>query len=337
MRQRTSADASKRKTAARQHSKKREICLKSASRQHLRANLLMLAAAMIWGSAFVAQRLSLDAIGPFLFTGLRFLLGAGIVSLLVFARRRAADVPPPPVFNAALVRSGGVLGLLLAVAISLQQIGLGQTKIANAGFISSLYVIIVPLIGVLMRHRTGPGTWIGAVLAVIGLYLLSINEHFTVMPGDWYQLACALVISVQVMLVGHYAPRHDPLVLAIAQFVTCGVACLAIGLAYEPVQLASLLRAAPTILYGGALSVGVGYTIQVVAQRDAAPAHAAVIFSMEGVFAALAGWIALGETLTPRALAGCALMLAGLLACQLLPTGALRTERQANPQPAEPA
>ncbi|WP_233865027.1 DMT family transporter [Paraburkholderia adhaesiva] len=315
--------------------------MKSASRQHLRANLLMLAAAMIWGSAFVAQRLSLDAIGPFLFTGLRFLLGAAVVSTLVFVRRQSArctqNVPQPPLFDAALVRSGVLLGLLLAVAISLQQIGLRYTKIANAGFISSLYVILVPLIGVVLRHRTGPGTWLGAVLAVIGLYLLSINEHFSIMYGDWYQLGCALVISVQVMLVGHYAPRHDPLVLSVMQFVTCGVVCLAIGLACEPVQLASLLRAAPTILYGGALSVGVGYTIQVVAQRDAAPAHAAVIFSMEGVFAALAGWAVLGETLTPRALVGCALMLAGLLACQLLPAGLFRTERETHPQPAEPA
>jgi drug/metabolite transporter (DMT)-like permease len=315
--------------------------LKSASRQHLRANLLMLAAAMIWGSAFVAQRLSLDAIGPFLFTGLRFLLGAAVVSTLVFVRRRSArrisNAPLPPVFDGALVRSGALLGLLLAVAISLQQIGLGYTKIANAGFISSLYVIIVPLIGVLLRHRTGPGTWIGAVLAVIGLYLLSINEHFSIMYGDWYQLGCALVISVQVMLVGHYAPRHDPLVLSVMQFITCGAVCLAIGLACEPVLLASLLRAAPTILYGGALSVGVGYTIQVVAQRDAAPAHAAVIFSMEGVFAAIAGWAVLGETLTSRALAGCALMMAGLLACQLIPARRSRAEQKTQPQPVETA
>lgn len=300
----------------------------------------MLAAAMIWGSAFVAQRLSLDAIGPFLFTGLRFLLGAAVVSALVFALRRPArNKPrggmPPRLFDGALLRSGALLGLLLAVAISLQQIGLGYTKIANAGFISSLYVVIVPLIGVLLRHRTGPGTWIGAVLAAVGLYLLSINEHFSILYGDWYQLAGALVISVQVMLVSHYAPRHDPLALSIVQFVTCGTTCLAIGLACEPVQLASLLRAAPTILYGGALSVGVGYTIQVVAQRDAAPAHAAVIFSMEGVFAALAGWAVLGETLTPRALTGCALMLAGLLACQLLPSRQPHTHEE--PQPAEPA
>ncbi|MDR3098673.1 MAG: DMT family transporter [Paraburkholderia sp.] len=293
---------------------------------HLRANLLMLAAAMIWGSAFVAQRLSLDAIGPFLFTGLRFLLGAGIVSAFVFAmghvqRMRQGRDRAAPAFrlDAALLRSGTVLGLVLAVAISLQQIGLRYTKIANAGFISSLYVVIVPMIGVLLRHRTGPGTWIGAALATAGLYLLSINEHFSIMYGDWYQLGCALVISIQVMLVGYYAPRHDPLLLSIMQFVACGLVCLVIGVAVEPMHLANLVRAAPAILYGGALSVGVGYTIQVVAQRDAAPAHAAVIFSMEGVFAALAGWIALGETLSGRALVGCALMLAGLLACQLLP------------------
>jgi drug/metabolite transporter (DMT)-like permease len=318
-----------------------ESRLKSASRQHLRANLLMLAAAMIWGSAFVAQRLSLDAIGPFLFTGLRFLLGAAVVSALVLAQRRSTArrslTAPPPLFDAGLLRSGCLLGLVLAVAISLQQIGLRYTKIANAGFISSLYVVIVPLLGVLLRHRTGPGTWVGALLAAVGLYFLSINDHFSVMYGDWYQLGCAIVISIQVMLVGHYAPRHDPLVLSVVQFVACGAACLVIGLACEPLQLASLVRAAPAILYGGALSVGVGYTIQVVAQRDAAPAHAAVIFSMEGVFAALAGWVALGETLTPRALAGCALMMAGLLACQLLPSRQPKMHEASQRQPAEPA
>lgn len=324
--------------------------MQSATRRHLRANLLMLAAALIWGSAFVAQRLSLDAIGPFLFTGIRFLLGAAMVSAFVFVRRRGSGTCPDanknaraePLFNAALLRSGALLGIVLAVAISLQQIGLGYTKIANAGFISSLYVVIVPIFGVFLRHRTGAGTWIGAALAAVGLYFLSINEHFSVMYGDWYQLGCALVISVQVMLVGHYAPRHDPLALSIAQFVACGAVCLAIGLATEPLplSLADIARAAPTILYGGALSVGVGYTLQVVAQRDAAPAHAAVIFSMEGVFAALAGWAALGETLTARALGGCALMLAGLLACQLLPAwqarfSALHAAKHAAKQQAE--
>ncbi|HDR9152087.1 TPA: DMT family transporter [Burkholderia vietnamiensis] len=294
------------------------------ARKHVRANLLMLAAAAIWGSAFVAQRLSLDVIGPFLFTGLRFLLGAlALVPLLALnaaSRAQCASIRRTP----AQLLPGVALGALLAVSISLQQVGLQYTRIANAGFISSLYVVIVPLMGVFARHRIGTGTWFGALLAAIGLYFLSIDEHFAVLYGDWFQLAGAVIIAAHVMAVGHFAKRYDPLVLAFLQFATCGAACLAVGLAIEPLSAATLAHALPTLLYGGLLSVGVGYTLQVVAQRDAAPAHAAVIFSMEGVFAAIAGWAALGETLMLRALLGCALMLAGLLACQLLPSGDAR-------------
>ncbi len=296
--------------------------MNTTTRQHLRANLLMLIAAMIWGSAFVAQRLSLDSIGPFLFTGLRFLLGAGVVTVLIGCLRWSAAARPQagsPKSRAGLLRSGALLGVVLAAAISLQQIGLQYTKVANAGFISSLYVVIVPLMGVVLRHRTGFGTWLGASLAAIGLYFLSIDEHFSVLYGDWYQLAGAAVISAQVVLVGRFARRHDPLALALVQFVVCGALCSAIAIACEPIRVADIVRAAPTILYGGALSVGIAYTIQVIAQKDAEPAHAAVIFSMEGVFAALAGWLVLGETMTARAAFGCGLMLAGLIACQVMP------------------
>jgi drug/metabolite transporter (DMT)-like permease len=286
----------------------------------------MLVAAMIWGSAFVAQRLSLDSIGPFLFTGLRFLLGAFVVLIvwsITWRRRKAATrdaaVSLPPSASRALWRDGALLGLLVAVSISCQQIGLQYTKVANAGFISSLYVVIVPLMGVVLRHQTGIGVWLGALLASLGMYFLSVDEHFSILYGDWFQLAGSLVISAQVVLVSRFARRHDPLALALVQFVVCGVVSLAIGLAVDPLRIGDIVRAAPTILYGGALSVGVAYTIQVVAQKDAAPAHAAVIFSMEGVFAALAGWLVLGETLAPRALLGCALMLAGLIVCQVMP------------------
>lgn len=289
-----------------------------AARQHLRANLLMLAAAAIWGSAFVAQRLSLSVIGPFLYTGLRFLLGALVLAPLLVTRRTArAEFAALAQRPAGLV-PGLVLGTLLAVSISLQQVGLQYTKVANAGFISSLYVVLVPLIGVALRHRAGFGTWLGATLAAIGLYFLSVDAHFSVMLGDGFQLAGAVIIAVHVIAVGHFVRRHDPLALAFQQFVVCGLLCGAAGLAVETLDAVTLLRALPTLLYGGVLSVGVAYTLQVVAQRDAAPAHAAVIFSMEGVFAAIAGWAALGETLSLRALFGCALMLAGLLVCQLL-------------------
>lgn len=292
--------------------------LKHATKKHLRANLLMLFAAMIWGSAFVAQRLSLDAIGPFLFTGVRFFLGSAVVLLLCLRPASRAEL-------AALARQparalpGIALGTVLAVAISLQQVGLQYTKVANAGFISSLYVVIVPLIGVALGHRTSAGTWLGALLAVVGMYFLSVSASFSVYRGDAYQLGCALVVSLQVLLVGRFARGRDPLVLAFVQFVTCGLLCLCVALVWEPIRLAAIERALPAILYGGALSVGIAYTIQVIAQRDAAPAHAAVIFSMEGVFAALGGWLVLHETLSPRALVGCALMLAGLLVCQCLP------------------
>ncbi|TXC88289.1 DMT family transporter [Paraburkholderia azotifigens] len=295
--------------------------MKTATRQHLRANLLMLAAAMIWGSAFVAQRLSLDSIGPFLFTGLRFLLGAFVVLIVwSIARRRKPAVSLDAAMPlSTLWRDGTLLGLLVAVSISCQQIGLQYTKVANAGFIRSLYVVIVPVMGVVLRHQTGIGVWLGALLAALGMYFLSVDEHFSILYGDWLQLAGSLVISAQVVLVSRFARRHDPLALALVQFVVCGVVSLAIGLAVDPLRIGDIVRAAPTILYGGALSVGVAYTIQVVAQKDAAPAHAAVIFSMEGVFAALAGWLVLGETLASRALLGCALMLAGLIVCQVMP------------------
>jgi drug/metabolite transporter (DMT)-like permease len=307
--------------------------LKTATRQHLRANLLMLVAAIIWGSAFVAQRLSLDAIGPFLFTGLRFLLGALIVLIVwtVVKRRRPAAAPGERADTRKLWRDGALLGLLVAVSISCQQIGLQYTKVANAGFISSLYVVIVPLMGVVLRHQTGVGVWLGATLAALGMYFLSVDEHFSVLYGDWFQLAGSIVISAQVVLVSRFARRHDPLALALVQFVVCGVVSLAIGLAVDPLRVSDIVRAAPTILYGGALSVGVAYTIQVVAQKDAAPAHAAVIFSMEGVFAALAGWLVLGETLATRAMLGCALMLAGLIVCQVMPMWSGRRAAASDP------
>ena len=286
----------------------------------------MLFAAAIWGSAFVAQRLSLEAIGPFLFTGLRFLLGSAVVlALCLRPSARASRIE-----LAALVRRpntawpGAVLGLVLAVAISLQQIGLQFTEVANAGFISSLYVVIVPLVSAALGHRSRPETWLGALLAAVGLYFLSVRASLAMNIGDVYQLGCALVIAIQVLLVGRFARSRDALVLAFVQFVTCGGLCLALALALEPVRSEALGRALPSILYGGALSVGIGYTLQVVAQRDAAPAHAAIIFSMEGVFAALAGWAALGETLSARALGGAALMLGGLLICQCWP---IRTSR----------
>ncbi|MGI4813491.1 MAG: DMT family transporter [Janthinobacterium lividum] len=285
-----------------------------------RLDLLMLLAALIWGSAFVVQRWSLGVIGPVFFTGLRFLVGALVISLvrpLLLSKTSLPVAPRATGSQSRLWLAAALLGGLLALAISLQQIGLQYTKIANAGFISSLYVVIVPLVGVLLRQKNRANIWIGALFSVCGMYFLSGQADFGLLRGDIYQLACALIVSAQVLLLSRFAPHHEPLALARAQFIACGVFCLLAALWVEPVNLSQIVDAAPAILYGGALSVGVGYTIQVIAQKRATAARAAVIFSMEGLFAAFFAWAALDENLSPRTLFGCALMLGGLLACQL--------------------
>ena len=299
-----------------------------------RASALMLLASLIWGTAFVAQTASIGTVGPFLYTGLRFLLGAAVVlGVMALRRAPAADAAPAGSTAGGLARDGALLGVLVAVSISLQQIGLESTTVANAGFISSLYVIGVPLLGMAWGRRVAPGIWLGALLATLGMYFLSVGQGYTVRHGDWLELAGTLFITLQMLLLGHVALRHDPLRLAAAQFLVCGALCLGVGIAVEPFSLQALRDGAWPILYGGALSVGVAYTLQVVAQRDAVPAHAAVIFSMEGVFAALAGWLLLRQALDDRALFGCALMFAGLVVAQLparnLAEAALATLRRA--------
>lgn len=278
----------------------------------------MLLASFIWGTAFVAQTISIGTVGALTYTGLRFLLGACVVLVVIAVLGRRGRPVQPHAGRGVLLRDGTLLGAVVAISIALQQIGLESTTVANAGFISALYVILVPIMAMVMGStRTGPGIWIGATLALVGMYFLSVHGDFTVRHGDWLELIGALFISLQMVLLGRFAPRHDSLQLAAVQFLACAVLCLGTGLAVEPISLDGLRAGAWTIIYGGALSVGVAYTLQVVAQRDAIPAHAAVIFSMEGVFAALAAWVVLGQSLDARAMLGCALVFSGLIASQL--------------------
>lgn len=285
-------------------------------RPSLRADLLMLLTALIWGTTFVAQRLGMNEIGPFLYTGLRFSLGA-LVLLRWVLRRPAGGVVEP--FHRGLLAGGLLLGLALTAGINLQQVGLLFTSVTNSGFITGLYVIIVPLLGLLVGQRTGLGTWVGASLAVLGMALLSIGPDFQVASGDWLQLAGALVWGVHVLLVGALASRHDPLRIAFLQFVTCAAISLLLAVLLEEIRLDAILRAAPAVLYGGVIAVGIGYTLQVVAQKHAIASHAAIILSLEAVFAAIAGALVLDESLSARGYLGCALMFIGMLAAQLWP------------------
>jgi drug/metabolite transporter (DMT)-like permease len=284
----------------------------------LRADLLMLLTAMIWGSAFIAQRLGMDSIGPFLYTGLRFGLAAIVlVPVLHFLQKRSATPAAP--LNRPLLTGGILMGLALSLGINLQQVGLLFTSVTNSGFITGLYVIVVPILGLFIGQRAGMGIWLGASLAVVGMFLLSVGEGFQVASGDWLQLAGAFVWGIHVLLVGAFASRHDPLRLALIQFVTCAVISLILAVALEEIKLDAIIAAGPAILYGGIFGVAVGFTLQVVAQKDAIASHAAIILSLEAVFAAIAGAIFLSESLALRGYFGCALMFVGMLLAQLWP------------------
>ncbi|KZX51065.1 MULTISPECIES: DMT family transporter [Stutzerimonas] len=286
--------------------------------QALRADFLMLITAMIWGTAFVAQRIGMDNIGPFLFTGLRFALGAlALLPLVIHQGRTAAR--HEPFLQRGLLLGGMSMGLALTVGINLQQVGLLFTSVTNSGFITGLYVIVVPLLGLALGHKTGLGTWLGAFLAVAGMALLSIGEDFTVASGDWIQLAGAFVWGVHVLLVSFFVSRHDAIRLAFLQFATCALVSLLLALVFEEIDPANIWLAGPALLYGGLFAVAVGYTLQVVAQKHAIASHAAIILSLEAVFAAIAGALFLDESLTLRGYLGCVLMFIGMLAAQLWP------------------
>ncbi|MFP3849392.1 DMT family transporter [Pseudomonas sp. W5-01] len=284
----------------------------------LRADLLMLLTALIWGTGFVAQTAGMDHIGPYLFSGLRFALGSLCLIPLILRNAKTARVPEP-LLNRGMLRAGIIMGLALALGINLQQVGLLFTSVTNSGFITGLYVIVVPLLGLLLGHKTGLGTWLGCLLAVVGMCLLSIGDNFQVASGDWLQLIGAFVWGAHVVLVSLFASRHDPIRLAFLQFATCSVVSLLLAVLFEPIALNAIIDAGPSLLYGGIVAVGVGYTLQVVAQKHAIASHAAIILSLEAVFAAIAGAWILGEALQLRGYIGCGLMLAGMLLAQLWP------------------
>lgn len=290
----------------------------------LKADWLLFLTAIIWGCAFVAQREGMKHVGPFTFNGIRFFLGAmALIPFIVYRNRlrqqQLGRTDPLPLFFGITPGQGSLVGVILFCGASLQQIGMIYTTAAKGGFITGLYVILVPFIGRFMGQRIGMSGWAGAALATIGLYLLSINEDLSFAKGDLWVLASALFWSAHVLVIGWLSPRIEPVQLACAQFLVCAALSLIVALCAETITLAGIRSGILSILYGGFFSVGIAYTLQVVAQQDAPPTHAAVILSMETVVAAIAGWILLDERLGLRAIGGCALMFTGMLVVQLMP------------------
>ncbi len=286
-------------------------------RYTLKSDVLLLFTAVIWGFAFVAQRVGMDYVGPFTFNGIRFALGSISLLPLLLLSRNQELVLIPISGRFAFAAGGGLAGLALFTGASLQQIGLVYTTAGKAGFITGLYVVIVPLLGLIWRQRPGTGTWAGAILAAVGLYLLSVTEEFTIAFGDLLELAGAFFWAGHVLIIGWLSPRIHPIQLAFFQYAACSALSLTAAALMEEISASGIYQAGVPILYGGLMSVGIAYTLQVIAQRDAHPAHAAILLSLEAVFAALGGWLLLGETLSVRGVIGCALMLSGMLLSQL--------------------
>ncbi len=285
-----------------------------------KSNGLLFLTAAIWGFAFVAQRAGMAHVGPFTFNAVRFALGGlALVPLLLRSKGRQAnhDLCWPQLKGRMIFLGGGLAGLFLFLGASLQQWGIVYTTAGKAGFITGLYVIIVPILGLLWGWRSGLGTWLGAILATAGLYFLSISQHFTMSPGDGLVLGAAFLWAGHVHVIGWLSPRAESIKLAFGQFMVCSGLSLIVALLVEEITIGGLVGAAIPILYAGLLSSGVAYTLQVVAQRWARPAHAAIILSLEAVFALLGGWLLLAEILSRRELLGCLLMLGGMFVSQL--------------------
>jgi drug/metabolite transporter (DMT)-like permease len=293
--------------------------------RHLRADGLLLIAAVLWGAAFVAQREAMRHMGALTFNGLRFALGALALAAVLGMRpnrERVRGSTPANLSGQGGLRpylvGGIVAGLVLFTGATLQQLGLVYTTAGKAGFITGLYLPLVPILGLFLGRSTGGATWLGVGLAVCGLYLLSVSGGpFAIARGDSLVLACAVIWAVHVLIVAHLAPRLEPLKFGLVQFSTVAVASFAVACIAEPVASADLRGGALALLYGGLISVGIAYTLQLVGQRAAPPGHAALILSLESVFAALSGGLVLGERLGPRELVGAGLMLLGMFASQL--------------------
>ncbi len=292
------------------------------------ANGLMLLTALIWGSTFVAQQLGMKNVGPFTYTGVRFLIGALIVAPLAlreFIHLRERGIA----FTRHDLLAWCGLGVLLFLGAIFQQIGVGGTTVSNAGFLTALYVPMVPLLGWLLdRHRPHPSVWPATAGTVVGTYFLSGGTFTALTTGDWWIIASTVFWALHVLLIGRVAAKKGaPILVACTQFVVCGVLATLLAVAQEPISGAQLHAALPAILYGGVLSVGIAFTLQVVAQRHTHPTDAAILLSSELIFAALAGAWYLGEQLSTLQLAGGGLIFVCIVAVQLLPMLGVNTER----------
>ncbi|MDE6699575.1 MAG: DMT family transporter [Acetatifactor sp.] len=279
-------------------------------------SVFLLLAAVIWGVAFVAQSAGMEYVGGFTFNCIRSILG-GVVLLPVFLLHREKGQGSFGKRNKTLLTGGICCGVVLGIASNLQQQGIRYTSVGKAGFITALYIVLVPFFGLFLHKKVGRLVWIGLLFAVSGLYFLCMDGQFTVGRGDLLMLLCAAVFAVHILVVDHFAPLVNGVALSCVQFFTCGVLSGIPMLLFEQVSMEALAGAAVPILYAGVMSCGVAYTLQIVGQKNMNPTVASMILSLESVVSVLAGQLILYQRLTDRELLGCGLMFVAVVLAQL--------------------
>lgn len=290
-------------------------------KKELKGTAMLLLTAFIWGIAFVAQSDGMNYVGPFTFNCVRMVIGGLVLIPCIFILERMKGSWTEKKVertNKKYMFIGGILcGIALGAAAALQQIGIQYTTVGKAGFITAMYIIIVPVLGIFFRRKAGVRVWISVIIAVAGLYLLCMSGSLKLGRGDLLVLLCALVFSVHILLIDYFSPKTDGVKMSCIQFLTAGLISAVPMLLFEKPAVSDITAAWLPILYAGVLSCGVAYTLQVIAQKDADPTVASLVLSLESVFSVLAGWVILGQVLSGREILGCVLMFAAIILAQL--------------------
>lgn len=291
----------------------------------IRQSLLLILTAMIWGSAFVAQSVGMEYVEPFTFTAVRNVIGAcvllpciGLMEKMRGGELQQKSKEKKKQTDRTLLVGGVSCGVLLFVASNLQQFGIQYTTVGKAGFITAMYIVLVPILGIFLKKKAGMRVWSGVLLAVAGLYLLCMTDNgFSLQKGDFLMLVCALVFAMHILVIDYYTAKVDGVKMSCIQFLICGILSGVCMLLFENPDMTRILQAWMPILYAGVLSSGVGFTLQIVGQKGMNPTVASLLMSLESVFSVVAGWIILGQALSVRELAGCGLMFAAIVLVQL--------------------
>ena len=298
-------------------------------KQQIKSSLILLLTATIWGVAFVAQSVGMEYIGPFTFNAIRCVLGGLVLIpvILVLKKKKETGAENQEKEDKKTLWAGGIAcGVILCIASNLQQFGIMEASVGKSGFFTALYIVMIPVIGIFIGKRPGIKLWFCVALAVVGMYLLCMKDgSFTIERADIMLLLCALAFSFHILVVDYFSPKVDGVKMSCIQFFVCGVLS-AVGMLFtETPDISNIQAAWLHLLYAGLLSCGVGYTLQIVGQKGINPVIASLIMSLESVISALAGWVILGQVLSPKEILGCVLMFVAIIITQI-PIGNKKTD-----------